>query len=65
MIYEVPGRGESLETEDDFTEAGSGSREGSQGAVDFLCALIKMFGNEPVVLFTVLCSPKITCEHTL
>ena len=49
----------SLRLGHDLAEAGSGSKEGFQGAVDFLCALIKMFANEPVVLYTVL------CEHTL
>lgn len=54
----------ALETESDLAEAGSGNGVSFQVVVEFLCALMKMFGNEIAVLCSALCSLK-TLGHTL
>lgn len=48
----------ALETESDLAEAGSGNGASFQVVVEFLCALMKMFGNEIAVLCSALCSLK-------
>lgn len=58
VVYEVSKSSNALETESDLAEAGSGNGESFQVVVEFLCALIKMFGNEIAVLCTALCSLK-------